>query len=126
MDLPDDLDDGAWPNISQRARIGLYSSASATFYAPSELAGPRGMHREIIRSTSAWYGQFPRYDTVFVVTDSEAWGMMRYRVARVRQFLSFIHYDINYPCALVEWFVTDADGPDTTTGMWIEIGRAHV
>ncbi|KAI1785118.1 hypothetical protein LXA43DRAFT_900463 [Ganoderma leucocontextum] len=119
LDRPDDPDDGAWPSISRRSRIGFHSSASAVFYAPSELAGPRGMHREIIRSTPSWYGKCPRYDTVLVVTNPDGWGMMRYRVARVRQFLSFIHLGINYPCALVEWFVTDANGPDTTTGMWI-------
>ena len=77
------------------------------------------MHREIIRCNPAWYGEFPRYNTVLVITNQHAWGMMRFRVARIRQFLSFTYNGLAYPCALVEWFITDDAGPDSTTGMRI-------
>ncbi|KAI1788198.1 hypothetical protein LXA43DRAFT_1097529 [Ganoderma leucocontextum] len=89
------------------------------FYAPTELSGPGGMHREIIRATPLRFQKFSRYDTVLVVVNPEVQGMMRYRVARVRQFMSFTYGDVMFPSALVEWFVTDANGPDAATGMWI-------
>ena len=107
------------PQISSRLKVGLHISVSAVFYAPTELSGPGGMHREVIRATSTWYNKFPRYDTVLVTVNPELYGMMRFRVARVRQFISFIHSDVFYPCALVDWFVTDAGGPDYATCMWI-------
>ena len=107
------------PQISSRLKVGLHISVSAVFYAPTELSGPGGMHREVIRATSTWYNKFPRYDTVLVTVNPELYGMMRFRVARVRQFISFIHSDVFYPCALVDWFVTDAGGPDYATYMWI-------
>jgi hypothetical protein len=43
-------------------------------------------------------------------------GMM---VGRVKVFLAFKHEGIEYPCALVEWFVHTSDEPDSVTGMWV-------
>jgi hypothetical protein len=40
-------------------------------------------------------------------------------VAQVLLFLSFTHYGIPYPCALVQWFVVVGDAPCSDTGMWI-------
>ncbi|KIJ65729.1 hypothetical protein HYDPIDRAFT_167325 [Hydnomerulius pinastri MD-312] len=54
-----------------RGRISVYHSASAVFYAPSELAGPGGMHREMIRSNPAWLQEYPRFDTVLVQNGPE-------------------------------------------------------
>ena len=112
--LPDDLAD-----VPSRLRLSEHLSAAVVFYAPSELAGPGGMHREIIRCNPSWYNRYPRYDTVLVTVDHNAWGMPRYRVARARRFWSFIIDDVSYSCALVEWFTTDNNGPDATTGLWI-------
>ncbi|KAI1786865.1 hypothetical protein LXA43DRAFT_897215 [Ganoderma leucocontextum] len=119
LPIPADLDDDGMPPVPRRLKLGVHSCASAIFYAPTEISGPGGMHREIIRATPSWHGKFPHYDTVLVVVHPELQGMMRFRVARVRQFLSFTYDDDLYSCALVEWFITDEDGPDSATGMWI-------
>ncbi|KAI1790354.1 hypothetical protein LXA43DRAFT_1148653 [Ganoderma leucocontextum] len=63
--------------------LSVYHSASAAFFAPSEHAGPNGMQREMIRATPCWWGQYPRYDTVFISTDQDALGMDGMEVARV-------------------------------------------
>ena len=107
------------PYISPYSRISIYRHATATFYAPSELAGPNGMHREIIRSNPRWFGGKPRYDTILIDTDSDAPGLDGMTVARVLAFVSFTYADVKYDCAVVEWFETDGDGPDIATGMWI-------
>ncbi|KAG2029000.1 hypothetical protein BDR03DRAFT_839966, partial [Suillus americanus] len=39
--------------------IAVFHSASATFYAPSDLSGTHGVCREIIRSTPVWQGKDP-------------------------------------------------------------------
>ncbi|KAI1783345.1 hypothetical protein LXA43DRAFT_903762 [Ganoderma leucocontextum] len=119
LPMPQDIDDDGMPEVSSRLKLGTHSCASAVFYAPTELSGPGGMHREIIRATPLWFQKFPRYDTVLVIVNTDLQGMMRYQVARVRQFMSFTYGNILYPCALVEWFVTDGNGPDAATGMWI-------
>ena len=113
------VDDDGMPLVPRRLKLILHSCASAMFYAPTEVSGPGGMHCEIIRAMPSWHGKFPRYDTVLVVVHPERVGMMQFRVARICQFLSFTYDDTFYPCALVEWFVTDEDGPDNVTGMWI-------
>lgn len=95
----------------------MYHSASATFYAPSELAGPGGMHRELICSNPAWLKAYPRFDTVLIQNGDNDEPMGGMVVGRVIQFISFVHDDVCYPCALVEWFVHSSDVPDTLTGM---------
>lgn len=50
FDEPDEgvnLDICPW--ISPFTQVSIYYSATAIFYAPSELSGPFGMHSEIIR-----------------------------------------------------------------------------
>ena len=54
-----------------------------------------------------------------MVVHPEQLGMMQFWVACICRFLSFTYDDTFYPCVLVEWFVTDEDGPDNVTGMWI-------
>ena len=114
-----DVSEDDLPELSRRVKLAEHQSASVVFYAPSELAGSGGMHREIIRCNPSWYGQYPRFDTVLVTTNPDAWGMRRYRVARVRFFWSFRANTRTYSSAFVEWFVTDVDGPDNVTGLWI-------
>lgn len=119
-DIPDGADvlEEDLPHISRKAKIGIHSSTSVVFHAPSDLAGPHGMRREIVRCNPSWFKKYPRYDTVLVTVDPNVWGMRRFRVARVRQLVSFVHQDVCYEGAIVEWFTTD-DAPDALTGMWI-------
>src|SRR6266540_165857 len=48
--------------------IKVYHSAIATYYAPSDLCGAGGLHREYIWLTPSFHGHRHR-DTVFVVLD---------------------------------------------------------
>lgn len=100
-------------------KISVFTSASATFYAPSDISGIGGMRRERIRASPSWRKGPPRYDCVFVETDSDANGMRGLHAARVRFFFSFRHEEETFPCALVEWFVPVDREPDDLTGMWI-------
>ncbi|KIJ58889.1 hypothetical protein HYDPIDRAFT_177978 [Hydnomerulius pinastri MD-312] len=102
-----------------QGRVSVYHSASATFYAPSELAGPGGMHRELIRSNPAWLKAYPCFDTVLVQNSDDTEPMGGMIVGRVIRFLSFVHDDVCYPCALMEWLVPSRDVPDPLTGMWV-------
>ncbi|EPQ59878.1 hypothetical protein GLOTRDRAFT_103769 [Gloeophyllum trabeum ATCC 11539] len=76
------------PSVDDRVRV--YRSASATFFAPSELAGDRGMHRE--------------FDTVLISLDPEQDGMKGMVIGRVLRFLS-----VRYK----------RTRPDPVTGMWV-------
>ena len=100
-------------------KINVYHSAVARFYAPSDLCGTGGMHRERIRSTPSWRGEYPRYDTVFVETDAELPGMRGMVIGCVLLLFSFSFRDHNYPCALIHWLVPAGDEPDNETGMWV-------
>jgi hypothetical protein len=116
VDIDADVPNDDCPNI--HTRIYVYHSATARFYAPSDLCGTGGMRRECIRSNPNWRGEFPRYDTVFVETDSERSGMAGLTIARLLLLFSFKDRDIQYPCALVHWLVP-GDTPDPETGMWV-------
>lgn len=72
----------------------------------------------MIRATPLWWGEYPRYDTVLVKTDPDAVGLDALTVGRVRCLFSYKHEDVTHKCALIEWFVLDADEPDPVTGMW--------
>ncbi|KAK6988610.1 hypothetical protein R3P38DRAFT_3409362 [Favolaschia claudopus] len=100
-------------------QINVYHSAIARFYAPSDLCGAGGMHRERIRSNPLWHGAYARRDTVFINVDAELPGMLGMVVARVFLFFSFTYRDIYYPCALVQWFPRYQAAPDDDTGMWV-------
>ncbi|KAJ7736006.1 hypothetical protein B0H14DRAFT_2994134 [Mycena olivaceomarginata] len=99
--------------------ISVFHSALATFYAPSDHSGIRGMRRERIRSTPSWRKHGARRDCAFVVERQDAKGFRGMSVVRVRLFFSFTHDGIDYPCALVEWFKKVGRSPDTETGMWV-------
>ncbi|KAJ7754298.1 hypothetical protein B0H14DRAFT_3096710 [Mycena olivaceomarginata] len=100
-----DLDISEYP-------IRFNHSAVATFYAPSDPSGIRGMCRERIRSTPTGRKHGPR-------RDCGKRGFRGMSVARVRLFFSFTHDGIDYPCALVGWFKKVGRSPDSETGMWI-------
>jgi hypothetical protein len=99
--------------------VGVYLSAKAVFYAPSELSGPGGMHAELIRSSPLWFTEKERRDTVLVQNGEETERMGGMIVARVLTFLAFRYESKQYTCALVEWFLPCDDKPDPITGMWI-------
>ncbi len=96
--------------------IKVYHSAVATYYAPSDLCGAGGLHREFIQSTPSFHGHECR-DTVFVVLDESKKGMEGMEIGRVLLFFSFQYRRQNFSCALSNWFVHD-DEPDRDTGMW--------
>ena len=101
---------------SFEGEIKVYHSAIATYYAPSDLCGAGGLHREFIRSTPSFHGH-ERRDTVFVVLDESKKGMEGMEIGRVLLFFSFQYRRKNFSCALINWFVHD-DEPDRDTGMW--------
>ncbi|KAL6305520.1 hypothetical protein BKA93DRAFT_816905 [Sparassis latifolia] len=107
------------PRCPHLDRLHVYHSAVATFYAPSDLSGVSGMHREWIRATSSWKLGAPQYDCLFIETDSSREGMRRLHAAHVRLFFSFRWRGVDYPCAVVQWFSPVADELDDKTGMWI-------
>jgi hypothetical protein len=98
--------------------IYIYTSATALFYAPSDLAGPHGMHRETIRSTDLWYGQYERRDVVLVKRAEQDDIMGGMRPARVLRFMAFTYHDERFEVALVEWFTPIGRRPDELTGFW--------
>lgn len=108
----------ACPWIRPSTQVVLHNSATATFFAPSELCGSSGMHSEVIRCTSRWRKGVPRYDTVLVQL-SEDKGMEGMAIGRVRSFLSFTYGITLFECALLEWFEVVGDHPDPVTGMWV-------
>ncbi|KAI6108887.1 hypothetical protein EV401DRAFT_1870824 [Pisolithus croceorrhizus] len=77
------------------------------------------MRREYIRSCHSWQNGAPRYDCVFVNTDSGLKGMYGLDIVRILAFFSFVSQSKRYPCAVVRWFDRVGDKPDTDTGMWI-------
>ena len=114
-DYDADGDLEGFPHFSTHGKVGIHQSATIVFHAPSELSGPHGMRREIIRCNPDWYKSYPRYDTVLITVDPDQWGMARFRVARLRCLLS-IPYDVfQYKVAYVEWFSTHEQDP--VTGM---------
>ena len=100
-------------------KIAVYSSAVATFHAPSDISGIGGMRREQIRAVKSWRKGPGHYDTIFVNTDPSTEGMRGLSIARVRLFFSFSFGGSKYPCALVHWFSSVGDLPDDLTGMWV-------
>ena len=99
--------------------VHVFHSAVAIFHAPSDVSGIGGMRREHIRATPSWRKGQPRYDTVFVETDSTKSGMRGMHIARVFLFFSFTFNFTEYPCALIQWFEAVDDTPDDETGMWV-------
>lgn len=100
-------------------RVFVYHSATARFYAPSDLCGAGGMYRERIRSNPSWRGEYARHDTVFIETDPDLPGMQGMNIGRVLLFFSFTYNDAEYPCALIHWLVPDGTEADSDTGLWV-------
>jgi hypothetical protein len=95
----------------------------AQYYAPSDLCGIGGMHREVIHANPRYgYRGSPRFDTVFISVDDNKDVMGGLLVARVWLFFSFFdpYRGKNIPCALVSWFIHQDDDPkpNEKNGMW--------
>ena len=100
------------------SKISVFNSATATFYAPSDESGLRGMRRKRIRSTHSWRNQGPRRDCALVVEDESKLGIKGLTPVRILLFFSFTYQGKLYPCAFVEWFKKYSSHPDKETGMW--------
>jgi hypothetical protein len=102
--------------------IRVFHSAKVEFYAPSDLCGTGGMHREVIHANPK-FGGSPRFDTVFVSVGDETEAMGGLLVARVWLIFSYFdpYHGKEVPCALITWFIHPSDNPecDKDTGMWI-------
>jgi len=110
---------GNCPAWNPRTAVTVFSSAVATYYAPSDISGTGGMHRERIRATTKWHGDdLGRYDCVFIGT-GQALGFRHLHAARVRLFFSFKLGGQIHSCALVQWFIPRGDAPDENVGMWV-------
>ena len=111
------LDDPNYPQYG--GKIQVFNSASALFYAPSNVSGIHGMRREFIHSTPLWRNEAPRYDCVFINVNPDTEPMKGLEVARVLSFFSFHFKGSYYPCAVVHWFDRVGNQPDEHTGMWL-------
>ncbi|KIJ17530.1 hypothetical protein PAXINDRAFT_72399, partial [Paxillus involutus ATCC 200175] len=96
-----------------------YSSALATFYAPSDLCGVGGMYCQHIHARPSWRGGHKRYDCVFAEKDPTLLGFQGLYVAQVFLLFSFQFRNTTYPCALVHWFSPIGNEPCPNTGMWM-------
>ena len=113
--IPNNVD----TRINFTGKIQVFHSATARFYAPSDLCGAGGMYRQCIWCNPFWYGH-PRQDTVFVVQDEGKTGMEGMLVARLCLLFSIVdeYSDETVPCALVSWFIPANDQRDPDTHMW--------
>jgi len=111
---------------SFKGDIRVFTSALATYYAPSDHSGCGGMHCNVICCTPQWRGGSARYDCVFVDNggsdDDPLSGLL---VTRVLLFFSFRFQGGSHSCALVEWFLPFGDEPDALTGMWIVVPEVN-
>lgn len=97
----------------------MFNSAVSIYYAPSDLSGIGGMRREWIRAVPSWRRGAARNDCIFVQKDENDPGFRGLHAAQVLIFFSFGHDGIDYPCALVRWFIPIGDEPCPDTGMWM-------
>ncbi|KAJ7571816.1 hypothetical protein C8J56DRAFT_1009909 [Mycena floridula] len=112
-----DISDDDLPQID--GTVHVFTSAVATFFAPSDESGLGGMHHERIRSTAVWRKASARRDCIFVEHDPDLPGFQGLLAARVLLFFSFKHNNVVYPCAMVRWYSVIGEGPDDKTGLWI-------
>ena len=105
--------------ITYVGKISVFNSASAMFYAPSDLCGIGGMWHKYIHTCPNWRNEGPRRDCAFVVTNPEFPGFRGMDVTRALSFFSFSFLDQLYPCAVVHWFDHVSDVPDEAIGMWV-------
>ena len=105
--------------LNYNNKINIYTSAISLFYTPSDLSGVGGMHHEHICAMPSWHKGPAQYDTMLINADSQLEGMRGMEVAHVHLLFSFMYDECTYPCAYVDWYTLEEDGPDADTGMWI-------
>ena len=103
-------------------RVSIFYSALAVYHSPSDISGISGLRREHIRATPSWRKNQPRYDCVFVYSESSIGGR-ELDVARVMAIFSFIHDGKLFSCALVHEFAYSSRQPDKDTGLWIVVPK---
>ncbi|KIJ13946.1 hypothetical protein PAXINDRAFT_80154 [Paxillus involutus ATCC 200175] len=91
----------------------------ATFFAPSDPSGIRGLHREHIRATPSWRRRATCYDTILVDMDNSPNSINSMDVARVLCLFSFPFLGKTFPCALVHWYKHIGSKLDDATGIWM-------
>lgn len=119
MDVPLE----ACPKVHPFLQVKVFHSAVATYHVPSDLSGIGGMYREWIRAAPSWKNGTSHYDCVFIENEPDMDGFGGMYVAQVKLFISFTVEDgkgveVDYSCALVEWFSTYGDSPCEDTGLW--------
>ncbi len=104
----------------QRKHVYIYHSASITFHDPyTPSTSDTNIRREHVRATPSWRGGSPRYDCIFISTDSTTPGVQGLLVGRLKLLFSFHFEYTQHSCALVDWFSIHGDRPDEDTGMWV-------
>ncbi|KAF5338761.1 hypothetical protein D9611_013338 [Ephemerocybe angulata] len=102
------------------SKIYVHHSATARFYAPSDICGAGGMQRQIIRCNPNYRGH-QRFDTVFVSMGDASIGIKGMMVAQLQLLFSFTdpYNQETHSCALVNWFNTVGNEVHPLTGMWV-------
>ena len=100
-------------------KVDVFHSALASFYAPSDLSGSKGLHQHYIRCVPQWRGGPGRRDCVFAEKDAARPGTGGLHVAQALLLFQFAYMGKTYPCALVRWFLPVGDHPCPRTGMWM-------
>ena len=114
-----EVDATSSPFIYIPNKIYVYSSAIATFHAPSDLCGTGAMHHECIHAVSSWRHGRPQYDCILVNADELQQGMHGMNVTHAKLFFSVTMNHIKYPCVLIHWYSLVGDSPDENMGMWV-------
>ncbi|KAG1843999.1 hypothetical protein C8R48DRAFT_750910 [Suillus tomentosus] len=101
-------------------RISVFSSAAASFYAPSDLSRTGGMRHEHICVMTSWRGGPARNGCVFVSINNEVSCVLDgLVVARLLRLFSFKYRTEYLQCAIIWWFSYITDSRDPDTGMYI-------
>src|SRR5882762_9923039 len=98
-----------------QGRVFAFSSAKATYFAPSDDSGTGGMHHTRIHSVMSWRSGPPWHNCVFVKQNNFIPGMQGLHIAHMLLFFQFSHKGISYPCAFVTWFETLGEEPCPAT-----------
>ncbi|TFK17436.1 hypothetical protein FA15DRAFT_710800 [Coprinopsis marcescibilis] len=103
-------------------KIYVHHSAIARFFAPSDVCGSGGMHRQTIRCNPKWEGG-GRFDMVIMHDRAGEEAVLGPKVAQLYLIFSFTDTttEIEHHCALISMFPVDGDSDmkDPATGMWI-------
>ena len=81
-------------------KVYVYSSAIATYFAPSDKSGTKGMFRERICAVDSRRNGAPRHNCIYVEHNSDLEGFHRSLVAHVQSFLSIWHNKVCIPVPL--------------------------